>query len=396
MTDNRLNRRWELVVLGILVNTCLGTVYSWSVFRAPLELVLGISPGQSGIPYSVFLGAFAFTMPIGGMLIPRIGSRPTLLLGGILVGAGWIAAGTVSSFAWLVVTYGIVGGVGVGLAYGVPLAVAASWFPDKRGLAMGLTLAGFGVSPFVTAPVAELLILQFGVQPAMVYLGISFTVVVAALFWIFRTAETESAGARDRKADLTTGEMVRTGRFYILWITYALGTLAGLTAIGMTASYAQQGLLIDGPAAALAVSAFGIFNGIGRPLFGMLHDRSRTRTTIVLAFALIAVGSGFAYLATPGLRFPFYVGFTILWLMLGGWLAIAPAATVRLFGPSHYTRNYGLMYTAYGVGALTGGALSGLIFEAVGSYRLVFPMIAGLCVVGATIAMVGLREQPIR
>lgn len=396
MGEPRLNRRWELVALGILVNACLGTVYSWSVFRTPLELVLGMSPGQSGVPYAVFLGAFAFSMPVGGLLIPRIGSRATLLLGGLLVGAGWIAAGLVDSYGLLVLTYGVIGGAGVGLGYGVPLAVAGSWFPDRRGLAMGLTLGGFGVSPFVTAPLAERLIAGYDVQTAMVYLGIGFFAVIAALFWVFRQPDASGQLGASPDDDLSTRQMLRTGRFYVLWSTYALGTLAGLTAIGMTASYAQQVLGMDAAAAALAVSVFGVMNGVGRPLFGWLHDRSKTHTAIVVAFALVALGALLSFLASPNRLYLFYLGFSVLWLMLGGWLAIAPAATVRLFGATHYTPNYGVTYTAYGVGALIGGAVSGIIFDLIGSYRPVFLVIVGLCVVGSVVAGVGLNPARIK
>ncbi|MFW6260800.1 MAG: MFS transporter, partial [Spirochaetota bacterium] len=138
MVAHRLNKRWDLVALGVVVNMCLGTVYSWSVFRAPLEASLSLTTAQSGLPYSVFLAVFAFSMPVAGLLMARIGTRVTLLIGGVLVGAGWISGGLISSFVPLVVSYGVVGGAGVGFAYGVPLAVAGSWFPARRGLAMGV------------------------------------------------------------------------------------------------------------------------------------------------------------------------------------------------------------------------------------------------------------------
>jgi MFS transporter, OFA family, oxalate/formate antiporter len=392
MREDRLNRRWELIALGIVVNACLGTVYSWSVFRTPLELVLGMSAGQSGVPYSVFLGAFAFSMPVGGFLILRLGSRLTLLFGGILVGTGWIAAGLADSYLLLTLFYGVVGGAGVGLAYGVPLSVSASWFPHRRGLAMGLTLGGFGVSPFVTAPLAEMLISTRGVQPAMVWLGVGFLVIIGALWWLFETASGEGRGAAETSGDVPTFRMLRTGRFYALWSTYAIGTLAGLTAIGMTASYAQEGLGLSSAAAAIAVSAFGICNGVGRPLFGFLHDRQKTYVAILIAFALVTLGATIAFLADSDRVILFYFGFGILWLMLGGWLAIAPAATVRLFGPAYYTPNYGIMYTAYGVGALAGGFASSALYNLFGSYRPIFLVIVGLCALGSVVAVLFLKS----
>lgn len=424
MVADRLNKRWDLVALGVIVNMCLGTVYSWSVFRAPLEASLSMTTAQSGLPYSVFLAMFAFSMPIAGLLMAKIGTRVTLLAGGVLVGAGWISGGHISSLVPLVVSYGVVGGVGVGFAYGVPLAVAGSWFPARRGLAMGVTLAGFGVSPFVTAPLAEVLIVRAGVQSAMVALGIGFAVVIPSLAVFFRRHEPEeddrtaappAAGARPEPhatapsaAAAVEGEapareaggpremgpaaMVRSRSFYGLWFAYVIGTLCGLTAIGMTASFAEQTIGLSAPAAAAVVSAFGVLNGAGRPLFGAVHDAVGVRRSVVLAFVIIAVGAGAALFAGPQAPVPFFVAFGIFWLMLGGWLAIAPAATTRLFGARNYVKNYGIMYTAYGVGALTGGSASGALFARYGSHTPLFVAILGLCLVGAVVAVALIRE----
>ena len=396
---------------------CLGTVYSWSVFRAPLEESLALTTAQSGLPYSVFLAVFAFSMPIAGLLMARIGTRVTLLVGGLLVGAGWLSGGLISSFVPLVISYGVVGGAGVGFAYGVPLAVAGSWFPARRGLAMGVTLAGFGVSPFVTAPLAELLIVRIGAQPAMVALGAGFVVVIPALAVFFTGYEPDAdvgdrAGTRppaeatsppaasiesterpSAPAEAEPRQMLRSRSFYGLWIAYVVGTLCGLTAIGMTASFAQQTAGLSATAAAAAVSAFGILNGVGRPIFGAIHDTAGVRRSILIAFVLIAVGAGAALLARPDFPLPFFVAFGIFWLMLGGWLAIAPAATTRLFGARNYVKNYGIMYTAYGVGALAGGAASGALFERFGSHTPLFIAIIGLCVIGAVVAVALIRER---
>lgn len=401
-SEDRRDKRWDLVVLGVFVNMCLGTVYSWSVFRGPLEDALVLTATESGLPYAVFLGVFAFSMPVAGAIMQRLGTRTTLLAGGLLVGAGWISGGLIRSHALLVVSYGVIGGAGVGLAYGVPLAVAASWFPGKRGLAMGVTLAGFGVSPFVTAPLAELLILRLGVQPAMVALGSAFALVVAATSPFFVRLETgtsapvplpERADAPEPEHSMGPSRMIRDRSFYGLWVSFAIGTLCGLTAIGMTASFGSRIAGLEPTAAAAAVSGFGVLNGVGRPLFGAIHDRLGVRRSIRIAFAAIAVGGAFCLLVAPGRSLLFFLGFGVLWLMLGGWLAIAPAATTRLFGPAHYVRNYGIVYTAYGVGALTGGGVSGALFARYGSHRPLFVLVIVLCVVGAALASVMIRER---
>jgi MFS transporter, OFA family, oxalate/formate antiporter len=386
--NNRLNRRWDLVVFGIIVNACLGTVYSWSVFREPIEGALGLSPAQSGIPYSVFLAAFAFSMPLGGVMMGRLGPRFTLFIGGVLVGFGWIGAGLAEHLLLVPVTFGLLGGVGVGLSYGVPLAVVGSWFPARRGLAMGLTLTGFGVSPFVTAPLASFLISELGVRAAMIVLGVAFVPVISlfSLFLVMHAGDSPGDLGAAPGSHLTLRRMLGTGRFYAFWVCYVIGTLSGLTAIGMTASFGREVVALSAPTAAGAVAAFGILNGVGRPLFGSLHDRLGTRLTVVLSFLLIASGASLALLSRTGVALPFYLGFGILWLMLGGWLSIAPAATTRLFGSTHYARNYGVMYTAYGVGAIAGGSASSVLYGRFGSHRPLFLLIILLAAVGIAIA----------
>jgi OFA family oxalate/formate antiporter-like MFS transporter len=187
--------------------------------------------------------------------------------------------------------------------------------------------------------------------------------------------------------------MLRRRSFYGLWICYAIGTLAGLTAIGMTAPFGQEVAGLSAPAAAAAVSAFGILNGVGRPLFGAIHDALGTRRTVVVSFGLIVIAAVVSLLAGAGLALPFFIGFGLFWLMLGGWLAIAPAATTRLFGPQNYARNYGIMYTAYGVGALVGGSAFGALYGRFGSYSPMFIFVIGTCVVGIVVGLAMLRPE---
>lgn len=397
---DRLDARWDLVAIGIVVNTCLGTVYSWSVFRAPVEQAIGLTTAQSGVPYSVFLAAFAFSMPLAGTLMTRLGTRLTLLIGGVLVAAGWIGGGMIEDYLLFVLVYGVVGGVGVGFAYGVPLAVAGSWFRNRRGFAMGLTLAGFGVSPFVTAPLAEVLINWVGVQYAKQLLGVLFLAVVCGLSPLFKKRPDHDDRSVEHRGDRPTEAaapqarpMLQSRSFYGFWVCYVIGTLTGLTAIGMTASFGMEVVGLSGAVAAATVSAFGILNGVGRPIFGSIHDSLGTRRTVVLSFLLIACAASVSLFTGPGTRLPFFVGFGLFWFMLGAWLSIAPAATSRLFGAENYARNYGIMYTAYGVGALTGGAASARFYARFGSYDPLFLLVIALCVAGIAIAIATIRQR---
>jgi OFA family oxalate/formate antiporter-like MFS transporter len=173
--------RWLFILQGLLVLLCLGTVYSWSIFRKPLETELGIGASESLLPYTVALVFYATLMPITGFVIPRWGSRRVLALGGSLVGLGYGLASFAPSIGWITLCYGVIAGSGVGVAYGVPMAVAARWFPDRKGLAVGSTIVGFGLSPLLTAPLANCLIEALGARPTLLILGILFAAVILGI-----------------------------------------------------------------------------------------------------------------------------------------------------------------------------------------------------------------------
>ncbi len=173
--------RWFYVLLGLLVLLCLGTVYSWSIFRKPLESLFNISATQSLLPFTILLVVFAIFMPITGFYINKLGMRLITVIGGIVMGLGYILSSFATNITSLTLTYGVIAGAGVGIVYGVPLAVTAKWFPDKKGLAVGLTVVGFGLSPFITAPLAKTLIGSYSVLVTFTILGSIFTAIILAV-----------------------------------------------------------------------------------------------------------------------------------------------------------------------------------------------------------------------
>ena len=397
--------RWGLIALGLLINLCLGSIYSWSVFVAPLAAhftaTLGreVAAGEVLLPFSVFLAFFAIAMPLAGKYIERYGPRKVTVAGGLLTGLGWLLASTATSVEALYVVYGVIGGLGVGIAYGAPVAVAARWFPDRRGLAVGLTLLGFGVSAFVTANAAGALIAAYGVMTTFAIFGVvlAAVLVVAALPLRFPPAGWQPAGWSapapgtgtapacecDRRA------MLRTGTFYGLFACYFVGCLAGLTAISIAKPVGTEVAGVDAGLATLLVGFFAIFNGAGRPAFGGLADRISPQKTAMLTFGLIAAASVLIWLA-PGVP-AYVVSFAILWGCLGGWLAIAPAATASYFGTCDYPRCYGVVFLAYGAGAIAGPQLAGFVRTATGTYLGVFPLVAVLAAVGFAVAWLLMR-----
>ena len=184
--------RWMLIIIGTIIELCLGAVYAYSILSVPLKTIftdpvsaggfgLTVSAIEMQLPYIVSLAMFALTMPLVGKYIESWGPRKVGMIGGVVVGLGWILASFATSPTTLAVLYGFVAGVGVGIAYGCPITTSARWFPDKRGLAVGLTLLGFGFSAFVTGKVADALTASMGIFNTFRTLGIIFLILIVVL-----------------------------------------------------------------------------------------------------------------------------------------------------------------------------------------------------------------------
>ncbi len=299
--------RWVLVILGMIINLCLGSIYSWSVFVGPLTGYFTETLGQTVtaseilLPFSVFLAFFALAMPLSGKYIETLGPRTMTIIGGLLTGAGWLLASTATSVQMLYILYGVVGGLGVGIAYGAPVAVAARWFPDRRGLAVGMTLLGFGFSAFLTANIAGALIEAYGVMTTFRIFGAAFIVLLLLLALPLRfpkpgwkpagwTPPAPVPGAAIA-CECNRSVMVRTGAFYGLWVCYFIGCLAGLMAISIAKPVGTDVVQIEPALATMLVGFFAIFNGGGRPVFGSLTDRLTPGKTAMASFVLIGAAS---------------------------------------------------------------------------------------------------------
>ena len=396
--------RWVLVASGLIINLLLGSVYSWSVFVQPLtdyytgELGQAVTANDILMPFSVFLAVFAITMPFTGKIIDRYGPRNVTITGGALTGLGWFLASFSSSVQMLSVLYGVIGGIGVGIAYSVLVAVAAHWFPDRRGLAVGLMVLGVGFSAFFTANIAGWLIGSYGVMNTFRIFGVVITVLTILLALPLKFPPTGWVPVGWTPPALKPGEekpcecnyslMLKSSSFYGLWACYFIGSLAGLMAVSI-AKPAGTDVGIEAGLATFLVGFFAIFNGGGRPVFGALTDKLTPRNAAMISFILIALASLFMW-QIPIV--PVYViAFAVLWGCLGGWLAIAPTTTASYFGTCDYPRCYGIVFLAYGAGAIAGPQLAGFIKTSTGSYIGVFPYVLVLAGAGIFIAFTMMR-----
>ena len=409
--------RWIFVIAGMIMNFCLGAIYAYSVVRVPLEayyksLNVGVTATNMLYPFIVFLLVFAITMPLAGPYIGKMGPKKVAMIGGVLTGLGWFLASTVADPTMLAIMYGIVGGLGVGIAYGVPIQVSSRWFPDKRGLAVGLTVLGFGFSAALIAPISDFLVKNYGgITNTFRIFGVGFLIILVALSmlmafppagWVPRgwKPPEPKAGAAP-KADFMREEMVKTPAFIGLWVCYTRGTLAGLMAIGGSKPVGREiaaSIGMDKVAAGAVMTGlvipFAACNGFGRPIFGTLTDKLTPRNTALVSFVLIILASLLIYISPANIMI-YTISFAILWGCLGGWLAIAPTATATYFGIKDNARNYGLVFTAYGAGAVIGSLLAGQVKDIFGAYANVFPIVAVLALVGIVVAFV-LLKPPVK
>jgi OFA family oxalate/formate antiporter-like MFS transporter len=391
--------RWLLIVLGLFINLALGSIYAWSVFVDPLTSYFHtrgfpVSASDVLLPFSLFLVCFALTMPLAGRYIETQGPRRIAILGGCMTGMGWLLASFSPTPTILTLVFGGIGGAGVGIAYGVPLTLAARWFPDRRGTALGLTLLGFGISALLTGNLASFLLTLYGVLATFRIFGLILLLLLPLLSiplslppkgwrptgWI----PSPSRKGPEAFAECTREEMIHTPAFYGIWVCFFLACAAGLMAVSITLPVGMEAVGLESGMATLLVGLFAIFNGGGRPFFGVLTDRLNPRRTAMLSFVLIIMASLLLWQA-PTL--PMYIlAFALLWGTLGAWPAIAPTSTAAFFGTRDYPRCYGVVYLAYGAGALTGPLLAGSIRTATGSYLGVFPYVAIFAAVGIGVA----------
>lgn len=381
--------RWTYVILGIIIMMFLGTVYSYSVFRLSLENIFNIGSAESGMPYMTALAFYALFMFLTGKYLERFNPRTIILAGGFLVSLGWILSSFATNIVMLTITYGCVSGAGVGIAYGVPMTVVAKWFPKEKGLAVGMVLIGFGLSPLITAPLARALVEYYGVLTAFLVLGIGFGIALPFLSYPFKyPIELDIKNMKSipivqgSTKNFRTKEMIKSKSFKGLYLNFIIGTMIGLMLIGMTTSVGVEFIGIEHNEVIQLMVVFAVFNGLGRPTFGWLTDRLTSKKAMLLSYSLILLSATLLIVAGQNNKLIYIISFSVFWFNLGGWLAIAPASTLRLYGIKNYSQNYGLVFTAYGIGAITGVSTSGLLLDIHKNYYFVFYYTISLCILG--------------
>ncbi len=403
--------RWQVVAGGVSMNLALGSLYAWSVFVLPLEKEFGWTRAQTSWVFTIAVLTFAATFILAGRIQDARGPRICALFGAVLVSAGFFLASFTTSLLFLYVIFGVVVGAGNGFGYSTPTPVASKWFPDKRGLVVGLMVGGYGASSAILGPVATNLIASMGWRPTFRLLGGLFFFMGLIGAWLLKNPPARyrpagwnpQAGAATQRRDYSPGEMLRTPQFYFLWFAYCLGATAGLMTISQLVPFARSAGL-TAAAATFAITVGAVGNAGGRILSGWLSDALGRLTTL----RVMVLGSAVAMPALFIWReqvLLLYVLVAVVYWCYGTQLSVFASTTADLYGTRNLGMNYGLLFTAWGAAGIIGPIIAARVFDALGDYRYAFYAasalallaFASLILAGTTRSTVaGIEAQPAR
>jgi len=398
--------RWWRVVGGLLMNLALGSLYAWSVFVAPLEKEFGWKRADTSQVFTWAVVVFAISFIVAGRLQDKIGPFAVSLTGCILLTIGFLLSSRTTSLGYLIVCFGVVVGIGNGFGYATPIPVMAKWFPDKRGLAVGLAVAGYGGGSAIFGPLASLyLIPRYGWRATFVVLGFIFFLMtlVGALLLKNPPVGYQVPGwvpASKPKSLATThefppGEMVRTPTFYFMWIAYALGTSAGLMVISQLVPFAKS---MNIPTAALqtmtlVIGAAG--NASGRIFSGWMSDALGRLNVLRLMIGISAVAMPLLYLTGSNVALLYVMVFVVYWCY-GTQLSVNASTTSDFWGTKNAGINYGLLFTSWGVAGIIGPRIGGRLFDKFGNYKAAFYTAGVLAAIALVAELMARRPSPPR
>ena len=390
-------RGWVVVLAGTGLNLALGILYAWSIFSKQLVEPIerggfGWSKTQATLPYTLAIVCFALMMVPGGRLQDKLGPRVIASVGGVLTGLGLLVASLASpTSAWpALLGFGVLAGTGFGLGYAAATPAAVKWFPpEKKGLITGIVVGGFGVAPVYIAPLSKHLLATLGVQTSFRILGVAFLVVATAFAQLIANPPAPVAGKKAGGApaviDRTWREIIRTPGFWSLWIQYACAATAGLMIIGHMAKIVavQSGNTIK--IGFVFVALLASFNAGGRIVAGVVSDHIGRVVTIALVCLSQALAMFFfAGFSTIG---GFIVGSAVVGFSYGACLSLFPSTAADRWGTKNLGLNYGILFTAWGVGGVLGPTLAGRIADRTGSYAGAYSVAGALLLVAVLLAM---------
>lgn len=407
------SKGWMVTLAGTGVNLALGVLYAWSVISKSLTKEWGWTATEASTPYAVACGVFAIMMVFAGRAQDKFGPRIVATIGGALTGIGLIISSYASqdSSFMMIIGFGVLAGSGIGLGYASATPPAVKWFPPaKKGLITGIVVSGFGLASVYISPLTKSLLASMGINQTFMTLGIAFFVVTVVLSQLLNNppagyvpsgmpVQSAASAAAVKKNDYEWHEMMRTPQFYLLWIMFAFASFAGLMIIGHMAKIAVK-QLPDLDLGFILVAILAIGNASGRILAGVVSDKlGRTKTMLLVFLFQAVVMMLLAKAVTPTFLI---IGALAVGFNYGANLSLFPSVTYDYFGTKNGGVNYGLVFTAWGVGGVFGSMVAGKIVDATKSYDLAYIVAAVLCVAAAAITFITKApktasiEQPVK
>jgi OFA family oxalate/formate antiporter-like MFS transporter len=396
MTAREPNR-WVVAAAAVILQLTLGTVHAWSVFRMPLSEATGWTNEQITLAYSLAILLLGCSAPIGGLALARLGPRRVGLVAAALYGLGTLLAGFAAGNLWLLyLGYGVVGGVGLGLGFVVPVTVVLQWFPDHRGLLGGVAVAGFGAGALIVGPLATWLMAGLGVFPALATLGPAYLLLAAPAAWFLRQPPTDfgpagspvptPAAQPPAPRAYSAREALGTWQYRALWALLFLNVSAGSALLSQAAAMAQELVGASALAGGAVVAMLSMANAVGRLLWTGLSDLVGRRAVFLAMFLLQT-------LALPLLpHVHTLVAFTLLGMLVllcyGGGFGTLAAFAADYFGSQHVGMIFGLLMTACGCGGVAGPLLLASVRQLTGSYGPALTLLVAAMLVGAAVALV--------
>lgn len=403
--DRSLTYRWGQLLIGIVCMAMIANLqYGWTLFVNPIADKHGWGRAAIQVAFTIFVLTETWLVPIEGYLVDRFGPRPVVLVGGILCGLGWVINAFAASLPVLYIAAAI-GGIGAGAVYGTCVGNALKWFPDRRGLAAGMTAAGFGAGSALTIIPISTMIHHSGYEAAFLYFGIGQGLIVFLLAWALTRPPAHAGGAghgnvQQSRRDYAPSEVLRSPVFWVMYAMFVMVAAGGLMAMAQLAPIAQDFKIIDVPvnimglvlpALTFALAIDRVLNGITRPFFGWVSDRIGREQTMFVAFALEAVGILMLY--HYGHHPVLFVVLTgIVFFAWGEIYSLFPSTCADTFGSKYAASNAGMLYTAKGTASLL-VPLSSMLAAATGSWQAVFIAASAVNAAAALLAWFVLRPM---
>jgi len=386
-------KRLRYPICGILMMLCLGNIYAWSVFRNPLMEMYGWTTAQATYPFQMAIAVFAVAMVFAGRWQDKSGPRPVAMLGGVLIGLGFVLSGLFcSTLIGIIISFGVIAGIGMGAAYVTPLATTIKWWPDKRGVMTGLVMLGMGAGAIIGGLGAPLLIAWIGVPYTFIVLAILFGLVITGVGSFLKAPPADTIFDKPAAVDACQGrpvtqhefsvkEMLSTLSFYSIWVSFVIGCGVGLMVISQASPIAQELAFLTPVVAGGAVVILSIFNGLGRLVFGALSDKIGRKNSLLVAFAIEIVTLVLVLPHASTLPI-FAIAASLTGFSYGAFLGVMPSITADYFGTKNIGVNYAWVFTSWGAAGIL-GPMVGVMMK--GEWVQSFYLLAVICVVGMVI-----------